>query len=191
MITTSHALLNIALLGRKDHPQRNWSAFGGAVFPDLPMMLFFFLIPALSRLFHISLSGKFYYFPHYRIFIDWAHSFPLALAGIIVFRLLKKEWGWIFFSSMFLHDLEDFFVHATYPHEQFLPFTHWRFSGPLSYFDPAYHGAWVAPIEWGLVIFSSWIIYRRGAKPRIQVLLLSVIIFQGTWLVYAFTGLHW
>jgi hypothetical protein len=191
MITTSHAILNTALLGRKNNPCRNWSAFWGGVIPDLPMILFFFIIPAASRLFHCSLSSRFYYFPYYRVFIDWAHSFPLSLTGIFICLLLKKELGWVFFLSMFMHDLEDFFVHAVYPHEQFLPFTHWRFYGPLSYFDPAYHGAIVAPLEWTLVIFCSWIIYKRGVKPWAQVLLLTVIIFQGTWLIYAFTRFHW
>jgi hypothetical protein len=191
MITTSHAILNMALLGRKNKPQRNWSAFWGAVVPDLPMMLFFFLIPNLSQLFHFSLTHRFFYYPHYRVFSDWSHSFPLAAAGFLVCLLLKKEWGWVFFLSMFLHDLEDFFVHAVYPHAQFLPLTHWRFYGPFSYYDPDYHGALIATLEWVLVMAGSWMIAKRGVRPWAQVLLLTVAIFQGTWLVYAFTGLHW
>jgi hypothetical protein len=191
MFTTSHAILNTALLGRKDKPARSRAALWGGIVPDLPMLLFFFLIPALSRLTHLTLPSRYYYFPYYRSFIDWAHSVPLALAGFLLFLCLKKEWGWVFFLSMFLHDLEDFFVHATYPHEHFLPFSHWKFYGPLSYFDPAYHGAIVAPIEWALVILCSWILYQRDVRPRVQLLLLTVVIFQGAWLVYAFTGFRW
>jgi hypothetical protein len=191
MITTSHAILNCALLGRKGKPQRHWPALLGAVFPDLPMILFFFLIPTLSRLFRLSLPGRFYYFPYYRVFIDWGHSIPLALAGILVFGLLKKEWGWVFSLSMLLHDFEDFFVHAVYPHEHFVPFSHWRFYGPLSYYDPEYHGALVATLEWALVAYCAWVLYKRGIQPWVQVLLLTIVIFQGTWWIYAFTDLHW
>jgi hypothetical protein len=191
MFTTSHAILNTALLGRKNKPSRSWAALCGGIIPDLPMLLFFFIIPWVSHGCHLPLPKWFYYFPHYRVVIDWAHSFPLALGGFLLCLWAKKEWGWVFFLSMFLHDLEDFFVHATYPHEQFLPFTHWAFSGPLSYYDPEYHGAIVAPLEWALVIVGSWLIYKRGIPPWAQVALLTIVIFQGTWLVFTFTGFRW
>src|SRR5690348_6437832 len=108
MITTTHAILNTALLGRKKHPERNWPLVLGSILPDLPM-IFYALLMLLGRG-HWNAAGTATLSEyHYRqVFVDWAHSIPLAIFGLLLCLLLKKQWGLYFFAAMFLHDLEDF-----------------------------------------------------------------------------------
>jgi hypothetical protein len=42
MITTTHVILNTALLGSKKHPERNWPLIWGSIMPDTPMFFYFF-----------------------------------------------------------------------------------------------------------------------------------------------------
>ena len=41
MNTPSHAIINLAILGRKAHPEWNWPIVLGALIPDLAMFVFY------------------------------------------------------------------------------------------------------------------------------------------------------
>ena len=190
MITTTHAIVNSALLGRKERPTHYWPVILGAVLPDLPMILF-----ALFYLLHQShfpmTSG---YVSEYRLrqlWTDWGHSIPLALAAALVCFLVRFQSGLYFSLSMFLHSLEDLPVHSEYAHRHFLPFSNYRFYSPISYWNPQYHARIVAPLEWLVILACITILWRRGLKPWAQVLLLFIGIFQGLWLLYFYGGVHW
>lgn len=191
MITTSHVLLNTALLGRKAHPERNWPLVLGSILPDLPMMLYGLLMILFHGRWDAAGRASLNEYHYRQLWVDWGHSIPLAVAGLLLFLLLKKNWGIYFFAAMLLHDLEDLPLHAEYAHRHFLPFSDWRFFSPISYSDPRHYGAVVAPLEWLAVLLCIGILWRRGLSPRVQVLLLFIGISQGLWLIYEYTSFHW
>jgi hypothetical protein len=191
MITTTHAILNSALLGRQGRPGRGWPVVLGSMIPDLPMFLYFFTVPILQLFIHHDLLHRVYYWPYWRNCVDWSHSIPLALVGILLFWLLKREGAIYFFLAMLFHDLEDLPVHATFPHAHWVPFSRFRYFSPISYYDPRFFGAFFAPFEWLLVVLCVWVLWKRGLKPWVQVSLLVVCVFQGMWLVYFYAGWRW
>jgi hypothetical protein len=192
MITTTHAILNTALLGRKKHPERNWPLILGSIFPDLPMILFGLWMVLTHGSFRSTGKTGFINEYHFRqLWVDWGHSIPLALAGLLLCLLLKNNWGLYFFSAMGLHDLEDLPLHSESPHRHFLPFSNWQFHSPISYVDPKYHAAIVAPLEWLIVLVCIGILWRRGISPWVQALLLFIGVFQGLWLLFYYGGIRW
>jgi hypothetical protein len=191
MITTTHAILNTALLGSKDHRERNWPLVLGSIAPDLPMV-FYGLLMALGRLHWYSPGRKAFDEYHFRaLWVDWAHSFPLAIGGLLLCLLVGQKTLAYFFAAMGLHDLEDLPVHAEYAHRHFLPFSNWRFFSHISYSDPHHYGAIIAPLEWLIVLVSIYFLWKRGLKPPVQLLLVFIGTFQGLWLVYYYGRVHW
>ena len=190
MITTTHAILNSALLGRKEKPTYYWPVIIGAVLPDIPMFLYFgFYFLNHS---HIRVVPGYMNEYHFRqLWVDWGHSIPLALGLTLISFFARFKSGIYFSLSMFLHSLEDLPVHTEYAHRHFLPFTNFRYFSPISYWEPQHHASIVAPIEWVLVLISIAVLWRRGLSPYAQVFLLFIGIFQGLFLIYNFGGIHW
>jgi hypothetical protein len=191
MITTTHAILNATLLGHKDKPTYHLPLILGSILPDVPMFVYAALM-ALGRI-HWYKLGKagFGEYQYRALWVDWAHSLPLAIAGLLICLAFKKKWGAYLFAAMGLHDLEDLPLHAEYAHRHFLPFSNWRFFSPISYSDPKHFGALIAPLEWFLVLGCSYILWRRGIPKSAQLFLIFLGIFQGLWLLYYYGGVHW
>jgi len=190
MVTTTHAILNAAILGRKEKPTHHWPAVIGAILPDVPMFVYF----AFYLLNHNHIHFNAGYLNEYHLrqsWVDWGHSIPLALALALICRLINFQSGIYFSLSLFLHSLEDLPVHASYAHRHFLPFSHFRYFSPISYWEPQYHANIVAPIEWLLVLIAIGVLWRRGIPAYAQVFLLFIGIFQGLFLIYNFAGIHW
>ncbi len=192
MITTTHAILNTALLGRKKNPERNWPIVLGSIVPDIPMILFALLTIFTGGRFQAPGKSAFISEYHFRqLWVDWGHSIPLAMAGMLVCLFLQSKGGLYFFTAMGLHDLEDLPVHSDSPHRHFLPFSNWQFYSPISYVDPRYHAEIVAPLEWLIVLICIGILWRRNISPWVQALLLFIGIFQGFWVLFEFGSVRW
>jgi hypothetical protein len=128
---------------------------------------------------------------HFRqLWVDWFHSIPLAITGILICLLLKYGPAVYFFIAMALHDLEDLPLHAAITHRHFLPFSNYAFHSPISYWEPQYHANIVAPLEWLLVSICGYFLWKRGLPQLAQIALLFVVIFQGALLLYL-SGLYW
>ena len=123
MITSTHAILNSALLGRKEKPTHYGAIVLGAIFPDLPMFLYFGFY--LLNQNHVPGFTKTH--PFWQATVDWTHPIPLALTGMSICFLFKYKDGIYFSLSAFLHSLEDLPVHSEYAHRHFLPFSNYRF----------------------------------------------------------------
>ena len=190
MITTSHAVLNCALLGRKEKPIPYWPIIAGAVLPDIPMFLYFGFY--LLNHSHIRVTPVYMNEYHFRqLWVDWGHSIPLALTGALLCFILKSQNGLSFFLSMALHSLEDLPVHSDYSHRHFLPLSDFRYFSPISDWNLQHHAGIVAPVEWLLVLVSVAVLWRRGLTSVAQVSLLSIVIFQGMFLIYYLGGWRW
>jgi len=153
-------------------------------------MFFYFLILVFFKgrweSMHHSLNEY-----HFRqLWVDWFHSIPLAVAGVLIFALLKYKPATYFFAAMALHDLEDLPLHSAIVHRHFLPLSNYAYHSPVSYWEPQYHAGIVAPLEWLMVIICSYFLWKRGLNTTAKICLLFVIIFQGTLLLYL-AGVHW
>ena len=162
MITSTHALYNLALLGRKEKPDRLWPVLLGAFFPDLPGVFCLLYCHFIQGFSFEKIHDAIYPSPLWQGFADGFHSIPLALGLAFLCALFKWTPGLWFSLSAALHSLEDIPVHAGNPHRHFWPLSDWRFFSPFSCYDPRFHLGWVAILDFALALFAAWVIARRG-----------------------------
>lgn len=162
MNTPSHVVLNLFVLGGKRKHRDTLAIVLGALLPDLPMLLFYFWVKLVQRLPERQIWETEYFRPHWQTFIDVFNAFPLMALGALMAALARSRIWLLFFASMALHAALDFPVHVDDGHAHFWPFTSWKFSSPVSYWDPNHHGAVVALIEATMVVgLGSWMALRR------------------------------
>ena len=91
---------------------------------------------------------------------------PLILpTAAVAYALGRRRWMWLFLS-MALHALTDLPLHHDDGHRHFWPFSNWRFESPVSYWDPAHHGAVVASLEALGVLAGCVLLARRYRSLR-------------------------
>ena len=183
MLTTSHAILNTTLLGRKDRPERNWPLVLGALLPDVPALVYMTFKVAHCAMNHWVWDNS-YYPPIWMPWVDWAHSIPIAAAGVLLALAVKYRPALFFSLSMLLHDIEDLFVHSTKSHHQFLPFSDYRFISPVSCHEPEYHAALMVPLEWMLVVGCCYFLWKRRPPLWLKGCLVLVCVAQGLGALY-------
>jgi hypothetical protein len=187
MNTPAHAIANLLLL-RRDRERHALAITLGAFAPDLPMVAFW----AWGRgqgMSERQLWRDGYFDPVWQGVFDIVHSFPLlALAWLAVWRA-----GWrsaaAFIASMFLHACFDFPLHHDDAHHQFFPFSDWRFESPVSYWDPAWHGRLVAPLELLLVVAGGAWLLRTAHSVRLRRLTAGVMFIYLAW--WGFVAAMW
>ncbi|WP_419857635.1 hypothetical protein [Candidatus Palauibacter irciniicola] len=83
----------------------------------------------------------------------------------------------LFVASMILHALGDLPLHREDAHRHFFPFSDWRFTSPVSYWDPDHYGGYAAIGEVLLVLAVSVFLFRayRG---------------RGRWIVAGVAGVY-
>ena len=90
--------------------------------------------------------------------------------------LICLSCGWksaaIIFLSMIVHDFCDLPLHNDDAHRHFLPFSHYRFISPVSYWDPKYYGQFVAFGELSLVLALTSL-----AVPILSTSVAKIIVF--------------
>ena len=168
MQTPGHAVLNLALLGGGAHPTLVLPILAGAVAPDVPIVILYLREHYLRGLPDERIWSESYQRPFWLNLIHGVHSVPLGLLGALGAWGLGWMPGAAFFASALLHALGDLPVHAQDAHRHFLPFSHYRFISPLSYWDVRYHGRAVALGELLLVLAASvWLGWKAPIEGRL------------------------
>lgn len=152
MHTPGHALINLATLG--SIVGHEGAVIAGAIVPDLPIF-FLYIKERLRGTKEEVIWSVCYQHPAWLAIIHGAHSIPISAFAATAAWLLGMPALSVFFTSVLLHALSDFPVHAIDAHRHFLPFSDFRFQSPLSYWDPRFHGRWVALAEALLVLACS------------------------------------
>jgi hypothetical protein len=147
--TPSHAVLNLAVLGRRAHPEWNWPIVVGAVLPDVPIFLLWIVATVVWRQPQRQIWSKTYFLPGWQIAVDMLHSFPLLALALAAFLLLRLRRAQLLTASMLLHACGDMFLHGADAHRHFFPFSDYRFVSNVSYWDPAHYGNVVLPVGAG------------------------------------------
>jgi hypothetical protein len=169
--TPGHAIVNLALLGRRDRPELAPAILAGAIVPDLAIVAFYLWQRLVERMPERAIWEVGYFQSAWQPVIDLLHSLPLAALGYVVARLLASAKGGVFFASLALHSLADLPLHHEDAHRHLFPFSDWRFASPLSYWDPRHYGGVGAAAELLLVAIASVVLWRRhrGAGSRTAV----------------------
>jgi len=160
MNTPAHIVLNLLCLGRRDEGQLIAPVIIGAILPDAPMFVFYFVEKVLRNTPESLIWSKSYFEPHWQNFIDLFNSVLLILVGLLLSLWGRSPFGTLLFASMLLHIAGDLPLHNEDAHRHFFPFSNWRFHSPVSYWDPRYYGNVVSAIEILAVIVSSFLLYR-------------------------------
>jgi hypothetical protein len=159
MKTPSHAIINLAILGRSQQSELNLLIVTGGILPDIPIFLFYFWAKYIARLPEATIWSKAYYEPFVQDIVALFHSIPLAVIGC----LIAYYFGWqsvqILFLSMILHSLGDLPVHNDDAHRHFFPFSNYRFISPISYWDRKHYGSIVSFVEMLLVLLSTYRVF--------------------------------
>jgi membrane-bound metal-dependent hydrolase YbcI (DUF457 family) len=155
MNTPSHAILNLALLGRKQQPQWNLPIVLGALIPDAAMFVFYGWTKLVQAMPEPQIWNVAYYLPFWQNLFDVWNSIPLALLGLVIAWGVKQKAVAIGCLSVMLHCLQDLPTHREDAHRHFWPLSNFRFESPISYWDPDHYGAIAALVELALVMLAS------------------------------------
>jgi hypothetical protein len=184
MKTPSHAIINLAILGRTQHSELNLLIVTGGILPDIPIFLFYFWAKYIARLPEATIWSKAYYQPFVQNIVALFHSIPLAGIGWLV----AYYFGWpsvqILFISTILHSLGDLPVHNDDAHRHFFPFSNYRFISPISYWDRKHYGSIVSLVEMLLVLLSTYHVFGLVNSYAGKGLLILVNAFYWAGAVY-------
>ncbi|MCP4334492.1 MAG: hypothetical protein GY785_17700 [Gammaproteobacteria bacterium] len=165
MNTPAHVIINLLVLSRQPDHRRSVVIVAGALLPDLVIIVFYgwhlLLGTSESQIWSVE-----YYRPLWQAGIDSFNSIPLISLAMLLSWYARQYLLLIFFSSMLLHIFGDLPLHHDDAHRHFFPFSEWRFQSPVSYWDPAHHGAWAGLVEFVCVLAAALWMYRRWTLLR-------------------------
>jgi hypothetical protein len=168
MNTPGHAVLNLALLGRRNHPDRSLPIVAGAVLPDVPIFVFFVWERLVRGMPDRLIWTERYFDPAWQRAFDVPHSIPLALAGVLLAGRAYPAVAMLF-ASVLIHSCIDLPLHNDDAHRHFLPFSAWRYASPVSYWDPARYGTIAALAELVTVTVAATVVWRRLASAQREI----------------------
>ena len=177
MNTPGHYILNLALLGKTIAPQQNLAIAIGAILPDLPIFVFYFVAKFVYKMPESKIWSEAYYEPFWHNTVALFHSIPLALVGIAVCYVLGWQVGIVLGISMVCHSLLDLPVHHDDAHRHFFPLSNYRFISPFSYWDTNHYGRIVAFVEMALVIIVNPIVFGLLNSPWTKGIVIAIDLF--------------
>ena len=186
MITHSHAILNIALLSKRHKPFLHFSAFLGAVLPDVPMFVFFIVESMIRKTPQRELWGSRYFMEAWQNFFDLFNAVPLILIMLGVgYYLLNSDRITVFAWSMLIHCGFDFMTHHDDGHHHFFPLSDFVFESPISYWDRDHYGGIVAPIERLVTLVASIYLFPRLKTRLARWSLIAInVLSLGSYLLF-------
>lgn len=185
MNTPTHVVLNALVLGH-GRWRPHWLAItGGALVPDLPMVVFYLYERIVLGTPERVIWSTRYFDPGWQTFIDVFNALPLiALGAFVAWRARASTWL-AFFASMAVHCVIDLLVHREDAHAHFFPLSSWRFVSPVSYWDPRHYGAVVGLVELVLVFGGAAVLIRSYEHRPWQVIAGLVLLFTLVPALYA------
>lgn len=186
MTTHSHAILNMALLSKRDKPFLHVYAFIGAVLPDLPIFVFFIVESVIRKTPERELWGTLYFTESWQNFFDIFNAIPFILILLgIGYYLLNSERVTVLAWSLFIHCGFDFLTHHDDGHHHFFPLSDFVFESPISYWDRNHHAGIFAPIARVVFLIASIYLYRRLKTRLARWCLIAVnILFVASYLLF-------
>ncbi len=188
MNTPAHAVLNLALLTRGRGRAHARAVLAGSLLPDLPMFGFYLWERLVSGLPEQVIWSEAYFRTSWQRFFDVFNSIPLAALALGLALAARRPGPAWFCAGVLLHALIDLPLHREDAHGHFFPLTDWRFVSPVSYWDPAHHGAVFAAFEGAIGLAASVVLWRRfpGWLARAALVAVNLLAAAGYLAFYVF-----
>jgi hypothetical protein len=170
-------------LGRRKAPAYQVAVLAGAVLPDVPMFVFYFW-EKVWRALPEPVIWEQYFDPRWQMGFDLFHSFPVAILGGALSLFARAKGFVLFWASMILHSLLDFPLHHDDAHRHFFPLLNWRFSSPVSYWDPRFYGEILTGIEILMVVVVGLWIWRGATWVGTRIIVGSIFTMYLGYLGY-------
>lgn len=178
MNTPGHYMLNLAILGKTIAPNNNLAIAMGAILPDIPIFIFYFVAKYIYKLRASKIWSEAYYEAFWQNTVALFHSIPLAIIGVVICYYLDWNFGIILGTSMVFHDLLDLPVHNHDAHRHFFPFSNYRFISPFSYWDVNHYSKYVAFIEMVLVLAVNPLVIGLLKLPFTKGIVIAIDFFM-------------
>ena len=162
MNTPAHAVINLLCLGQQSRAKPWTPILIGAILPDAPMFVFYFVEKVIRGLPEQIIWTQSYHQLHWQNFIDLFNALPLIGLALLSAVWVRSRFSLFLFASMILHVLADLPLHHDDAHRHFFPVSDWRFISPISYWDPSHYGGIVAPLEILAVLVSCGLLWRTS-----------------------------
>jgi len=184
MNTPAHCIVNLLLLDRGPFRGRGVPILLGSLVPDAPMVLFYLYEKLIAGTAEKVIWSERYFLPGWQNFFDLFNSIPIALVVVLIARW-RKAWGWCAFGlSVIVHCLGDLPLHHDDGHRHFYPFSSWRFESPISYWDPAHFGQYVALLEISAVVLGCVALVRRYPSKWARGMVAAVATVYAAYLLF-------
>lgn len=181
MNTPAHVVINLLCIGRSDQALILTPVIVGAILPDAPMFVFYFVEKVIRQTPESVIWRQSYYQPDWQNFIDFFNSLPLMFIGLSIAIWFGSQAGKLLFGSMMLHVAGDLPLHHDDAHRHFLPFSNWRFISPVSYWDSHHYGDIVSVLEIFAIIIGSAILFKTYRSWTGK---FSIAMIGGAYLIY-------
>ena len=186
MNTPSHYIINLAFLGQTIAPKQNVAITIGAILPDVPIFLFYFIAKYIYKLPASKIWSEAYYEPVNQNIVALFHSIPLAIIGMVICWYFNWQFGMVILMSAIAHSLLDLPVHHDDAHRHFFPFSNYRFISPFSYWDTKHYAKYVAGIEVLLVLVANPFVMSLLKSPISK----GVVILIDLFYVYGYVRFY-
>ena len=186
MNTPAHVAVNLLLLARDPDHRQTTAIIGGALIPDLVIIVFYAWQLWLGTAEDVIWSTE-YHRPLWQAWIDSFNSIPLVTLALLLGWYFCKPALLLITASMLLHILGDLPLHHDDAHRHFFPLLEWRFASPISYWDPAHYGNWASLFEIAAVTAASIFLYWRYLllRPWVSGIFAIYLLYWGyVWLVW-------
>lgn len=174
MNTPAHIVVNLFILGREEKSGTIAPVAAGALLPDLPMMVFYAYAKLFSGIPEQVIWSETYHAAGWQTFFDLFNSLPIIALGTIGARLVGAGRLAVMFASMALHCLGDLLLHHHDAHRHLFPLSDWRFSSPVSYWDPQHFGHIAGPLEAAAVVAGCIFLLKRYRSVKARLLVAGV-----------------
>jgi hypothetical protein len=182
--TPAHLVVNLAVLGRLAPGRAGPWIAAGALLPDLPMLAFYAWQRFALRTSEHQIWGSAYFELGWQQFFDTFNSVPIfAALGLLALALRQSGPAWLC-GSVLLHALGDAFLHREDGHRHLWPLSNWRFESPVSYWDPAHHGALGAGFETLLILVSTLALWSHASRVGRGSLMLLCALSATGWVLF-------
>ncbi len=191
MITTSHIIYSWSLFTWLNHkkPNRNvllHAIIAGALFPDISIFLFYWYYRFIGGVSDTTIWSDLYFNSPWSVVITLSHSFIIWPALLVVAILFS--WPilrWLSFGAL-MHSVTDFFVHNSDAYAHLLPLSNWKFTSPISYWDPNYYGILIGRLDAIFILMLLFYLYKQTKSKLLKRSIVLLVLFYS----FAFIGPH-
>ncbi|MGB7285564.1 MAG: hypothetical protein WBC71_01405 [Salaquimonas sp.] len=192
MNTPTHMIIGAAFFAKRDQTKSLIAAYAGGIAPDLPMLIMVTYATRIAGIPQKEVFETLFFSKAWQEVFSIDHSFFVWGVLLAIGLVLRNVPISAFAGSALAHAIVDFFTHHSDARQQFWPLTDWVFRSPVSYWDPAYFGTIMGPIEAMLVIGLAIIIVIRSSRlwERILTISIALVFLAPIAITGGFHGLH-